>query len=184
MAQATGTTVGRRRRGVFMPIPGRRCVLVAWSVATVCGMSLVLGAQPAADPIVGTWRLNPALTKVSPGMPIPPPSARTEVYRQTADDRIELTVTSPNPGGASATTRLVFSRLGGVVAQENAAPTQMLIETRISPGHWRVTYLSNGVQFLTMEKSVSPDGRTMQQKVTGLTPKGDPFEGVLVFDRE
>jgi hypothetical protein len=60
----------------------------------------------------------------------------------------------------------------------------MLIETRVTPGEWRVTYLANGVQFLTMQKIVSPDGKSMRQVASGLTAQGASFEGVLVFDRQ
>jgi hypothetical protein len=58
----------------------------------------------------------------------------------------------------------------------------MLIETRIGPGEWRVTDLADGVQFRTMHKIVSPDGQSMRQTVTGETPQGMRFEGVLVCE--
>ena len=139
---------------------------------------------PAVDPIVGTWKLNPTLTTVSPGMPFPAPSQRTEVYRQMDSGQIELTVTTPNPNGSATTARLVFSARGGVVTQEGASGGQMLIETRVKPGEWRVTYLANGVQFLTMQKVVGADGMSMRQVVTGVSPQGAAFEGVLVFERQ
>jgi hypothetical protein len=112
------------------------------------------GVAPV-DPIIGTWKLDPALTKRSPGMPIAPPPARTETYRQDEAGQIELAISTPNPTG-STTSLLVFSALGGVVT-EGAPAGQMLIETRLAPGDWLVTYLRNGVQFLTMRKTVSSD---------------------------
>jgi hypothetical protein len=82
--------------------------------------------QPSAEPIVGTWRLNPALTKTSPGMPIPPPSQRTETYRQDGNGVIELTVTTSSPNGSATTSTLVFSARGGVVTQQGAAPGPLI----------------------------------------------------------
>jgi hypothetical protein len=117
-------------------------------------------------------------------MPFPAPSQRTEVYRQNDSGQIELTVTTLSPNGSATTAKLVFSARGGVVTQEGASAGQMLIETRVAAGEWRVTYLANGVQFLTMQKVVSPDGMSMRQIVTGLSPQGASFEGVLVFERQ
>ena len=71
-----------------------------------------------------------------------------------------------------------------MVTNAVAAAGQMLIETRVGPGDWLVTYLANGVQFLTMRKTVSSDGKSMRQIVTGVTPQGASFEGLLVFDRQ
>jgi hypothetical protein len=117
-------------------------------------------------------------------MPIPPPSERTETYRQTDSGQIELTVLTPSPNGSTTSSLLVFSARGGVVSQKGAAAGQMLIETRVAPGDWLVTYLANGVQFLTMRKTVSSDGRSMRQIVTGVTPQGASFEGLVVFNRQ
>ena len=150
----------------------------------VTSSSPSLGAQSGRDPIVGVWKLNPALTQRSPGMPIPPPSQRTESYRQDENGVIELTVTTQNPAGTVTTSTLTFNARGGVVSEQRAASGQMLIETRIAPGDWLVTYLANGVQFLTMRKTISADGKTMRQVVTGVTPQGAPFEGQLVFERQ
>ena len=136
------------------------------------------------DPIIGTWKLNPAATKVSQSMPFPPPAQRTEVYRQTESGQIALEVTTPGANGSGTTFHLAFSARGGMVTQEQAPAGQVLIETRVAPGDWRVTYLENGVQFLTMHKVVSRNGKSMRQTFTGETPQGVPFEGVLVFDRQ
>ena len=163
-----------------------RAILV--SVALLClgpaSSAWTQGAQPSADPIIGTWKLNPAATKAPPGIPFAAPAQRTEVYAQKDSGQIALTVTTQNANGSATTSTLVFSGRGGVVTQEGAPPGQMLIETRIAPGEWRVTYLANGVQYLTMLKVVSQDGKTMLQTLTAVSPQGASFEGVLVFDRQ
>lgn len=118
------------------------------------------------------WKLNPTLTKTSSGMPIPPPSERTETYRQDDTGQIELTVTTPSPNASTTSSQLRFSARGRVVTQSGAPGGQMLIETRVAPGDWLVTYLANGVQFLTMRKTVSSDGKSMRQVVAGVGPQG------------
>jgi hypothetical protein len=159
---------------------------LACGALLICLLAGFASAQEShkPDPIIGTWKLNPAGTRVSPGMAFPAPSQRTEVYRQTESGQIALAVATPSQNGSATTSNLMFSARGGLVTQENAPPGQVLIETRVAPGEWRVTYLANGVQFLTMKKAVSPDGKTMTQTVTGETLQGARFEGVLVFDRQ
>ena len=117
-------------------------------------------------------------------MPIPPPPQRTETYRLDDNGVIELVVTTTSPNGSVTTSTLTFSARGGVVTQQGAPSGQLLIETRIAPGDWLVTYLASGVQFLTMRKTVSADGKTMRQVVTGIGAQGAPFEGILVFERQ
>ena len=140
--------------------------------------------QPAPDPIVGTWRLNPAYTHTSGPVPILPPAQRVEEYRQTDTGHIALSITTTASDGTTTTSNMLFSARGGVVTQQNPSEGQMLVETQVAPGEWLVTYLAKGVQHLTMRKVVSPNGKTMRQTVAGLTPQGRSFEGLLVFDRQ
>ena len=179
MAQATGTTAGRRRRGVFMPIPGRRCVLVALSVATVCGCHWCWGRSRPRTRSSGTW-------EVEPGPDERPPGCRSRLRRHgprctvnITHDRIELTVTSPNPGERRPPPGWC-SAGWAVWSHRNAAPTQMLIRSANYLADWRVTYLSNGVQFLTMQNPEPGWPVRCSRRSLGSRPA---IEGVLVFDR-
>jgi len=142
------------------------------------------GVSPPIDPIIGTWKLNPSATKASPNLPFAAPAQRTEVYTLKDHGQIELVVTTTNANGSTTSSHMMFSAAGGVVTRENAPAGQMLVETRIAPGEWRVTYLTDGVQYLTMQKVVSPDGKIMRQTATGVTPLGVWFEGRIEFQRQ
>ena len=103
---------------------------IALACATVW-LFLMIGSASAQDPgkpdpIIGTWKLNPAATKVSPGMPFPPPPQRTEVYRQTDSGQIALAVTTPGSNGSVTTVNVTFNARGGVATQDNAPSGQML----------------------------------------------------------
>jgi hypothetical protein len=136
------------------------------------------------EPVLGTWKLNPAGTRASPGAPLVPPSQRTETYRLTDAGDIELALATTAADGATSTSTLVFSARGGVVRQPGAPAGPMLVETRLGPREWLVTYLADGTQFMTMRKVISADGRTMRQHVSGVVPGGRPWDGQLVFERQ
>lgn len=150
------------------------------------GLSTAAIAQtaPAAEPLIGMWRLNPAMTRSSANAPLTPPAARTETYRLTDAGTIELVLRTTGAGGTPSTSTLTFSARGGVVRQEGAPAGQMLVEARLGPREWLVTYLANGVQYMTMRKTISADGTSMRQIVSGVTRDGDAWEGLLVFDRQ
>ena len=165
-----------------------RALLVRAAIVMGCAAAMsptfVQGQQPGPDPIVGTWKLNPAHTHTSGPVPILPPAQRVEVYRQTDTGHIALSITTTASDGTTTTSNMLFSARGGVVTQQSPADGQMLVETLVVPGEWLATYLAKGVQYLTMRKVVSANGRTMRQTFAGMTPQGRSFEGSLVFDRQ
>src|SRR3954462_15233355 len=133
--------------------------------ATMYGQTV----KPMIDPIIGTWKLNPTLTTASPGLPAPLPAQRTEEYRDAGSGQINLVVTTGNADGSATIMQLTFSSRGGLVTQENAPPGQLVIETRVAANEWRVTFLTNGVQVVTMQKVISPDGKTLRERLSGVT---------------
>ena len=56
----------------------------------------MVGSLWAADPIIGTWKLNVEESKFSPILKDiqPPPKERTEVYREIEGDLIEFSSTT------------------------------------------------------------------------------------------
>ncbi len=109
---------------------------------------------------------------------------RTEIYRLTSAGDIELELRTTAADGSTSTSTLVFSARGGLVRQPGAPAGQMLVETRLGPREWLMTYLADGPQYMTMRKVISEDGRIMRQSVTGMGPRGQPWDGLLVFERQ
>ena len=63
---------------------------------------------------------------------------------------------------------IVWPASGGAVQYVQGTPTpgETLVETRLAPGDWLVTYMREGAQYETMCKVVSADGRTLRQTYT------------------
>jgi hypothetical protein len=137
----------------------------------------------AADPIIGTWKLNLAESKF-PATEVMP-KERTEVYRELDVDLIEFEATGTEANGSPISFKATWPQQGGTVdiLQGGNAETSY-IETLIEPGDWYVTVLQNGKQVGLIHKTFSKDGKRMRQTYTSTDAQGNPFERLSLYDRQ
>ena len=140
------------------------------------------GSLWAADPIIGTWRLNVEKSERSTSAAVPV-KEQIEVYREIDNDLIELTLTRTRTDGSFSSSKLTWPVQGGAV-KGNRREGQSLVETLIAPGEWYVTYMRDGKQYLTVHKAVSKDGKTLTQTFKGVDSSGKLIEATAVFDRQ
>jgi hypothetical protein len=145
------------------------------------------GLGMAADPIIGTWRLNLSQSKFSPSpseMLDPRPKLHIETYREI-EDRIEGSGTVTRLDGSSTSGKLSWPKQGGAVKVENAAVSDLsIVEALLAPGEWLVITMRDGRQVGTRRKVISKDGKTMRQTVRTFAADGQPIEQVEVYDRQ
>ena len=139
----------------------------------------------AADPIIGTWKLDVAESTFSTAMQDMPPKELVEVIREVEGDRIELAQTGTQADGTLVKFRITYPSQGGLVTIDEGEGTEGLtfIETFMSPGNWYVTTLQAGKQLIVRHKVVSEDGKTKRETVHGTDEHGQPFEQVEVYER-
>jgi hypothetical protein len=152
------------------------------------------GSLWAADPIIGTWKLNIEKSKgsqpaqSSASQPAADPiKEQIEVYRELDSGQIELTLTRTMADGTSSASRLTWPTLGGAVTFLRGEPRgRTLVETLIAPGEWYVTYMRDGKQYLIVHKAVSKDGRTLLQTFKGLAgfASGQFVDSTRLFDKQ
>lgn len=137
----------------------------------------------ASDPIVGTWTLDRAQSQVLTMTGVPRIKEQTESY-QDPNGRVELRLARELDDGAQVVGRLAWPTAGGIVqVLEGPVPSgESFVERRLTAGDWLVTYLLDGRQYGTMRKTVSPDGRTMQQRFRGMV-QGTTIDVQQVFTR-
>lgn len=159
-----------------------RLVLVApWMCLQLAGIAMAQPAGVEPEPLIGSWRLNASASQIPAGAPqLLFPTQRTETYRRLESGRLQLTIQD----GPSVPETLTWPAHGGIIDDGGPPSDEMIIETFIVPGEWRVTYLSKGSQYLTMRKVVSADGKRMRQEFRGEEAQGRSFEALLVFDRQ
>jgi len=152
-----------------------------------------VGSKPIrlADPIIGTWKLNLAKSKLTP---IPaynwaPPKEQTESYREIDGGRIERTSTTTGiDGSVNSSGKLIWPAQGGTVQIQQIPPGNppgiSFVETLMAPGEWHVTTMLDGKQVMTRHKVISKDGKTMRQTVEIMDPQGKLVEQLEVYDRQ
>ncbi len=130
----------------------------------------------AADPIIGTWKLNVAKSTIPPSESSP--KGQTEIYREMDGDQIEFSVTITQKDGSVVSGKLTWPKQGGTVkAPAGQLPKgRSYVEILVAPGEWYVAVLDNGKQTAFIHKTISKDRKTMTQTF------GD--ESVWVFDRQ
>lgn len=154
-------------------------VIVAVAANAVAGQRK---STIAADPIVGTWKLN--LTQSEFPRADLQPKNHVEVYRRTGSGRVELTLTRTMANGSPDNFKGTWPEGGGVVEEARDLRGLLIVETLVAPGEWYVTQMKSGTQFATIHKVVSTDGKSMRQVVKGVDPQGHLFVQIQVFDRQ
>ena len=137
----------------------------------------------AADPIIGSWKLNLAKSSFASGQTAP--KEQTEVYREASQNQIELTYKNTGTNGSSDLLVIIFPAQGGVNKRvKGNDPGNMEVESRLAPDEWCMTRLQNGKQITTLHKVISKDGKTMRHTESGRDAQGKAFQNILVYDRQ
>jgi hypothetical protein len=138
----------------------------------------------AADPSVGTWKLNLAKSKLPPSTQAQP-KEETQVV-QEIEDEMQVTVTGIRTDGSPISDKHSAPKNGGMVTYQQGAPPAgvTIVYTLIAPGDSYVTVLQNGRQIAVVHAVVSKDGKTNRWTTRGIDENGKAYEGLTVWDRQ
>ena len=151
---------------------------------TMVSVFLVLfGFQPRAqnnDPVVGTWVLNVAKSKFSPG---PAPKSESRTYAM-AGNEIKATSTGVDADGksTSAAWTVVYDGKERPVTGDPDADTLSL--KRVDPNTIEFTEMKAGKVVLSGTRTVSKDGKTLTITTKGTNAKGQKVDNVVVYDKK
>ena len=171
-----------------------RFTLLLFIVALlVAGNGLQLSAQDtksksvkAADPYVGTWKLNIAKSKIPPSPTgQAAPKEETRLVRALGD-QYELTFTGTRTDGSAISAKYTYAQQGGVFKNEQSAPPQGISEivTVINPSDQYLTMLQNGKQVGVTHIVISKDGKTTSATFKATDAKGKPYESLVVYEKQ
>jgi hypothetical protein len=152
--------------------------------AVVLGMFVSLFAihpsAQAADPIVGSWDLNVAKSKFSPG---PAPKSETRTYVVAGQ---EIKATSKGVDGDGKPTNgewtIVYDSKDRPMTGDPDADSLSL--KRIDAHHAEFTEKKAGKVVITGTRMISPDDKVLTITTKGTNAKGQPINNVLVFERK
>ena len=147
----------------------------ALAVSAVVVFTLALAtAAMAADPMVGTWKLNVAKSTFRPGQATP--KEQTLVVRALDADTLELVGTGTRTDGSAMSGRYTWPMSGGVRRYSQGARAEgvSIVEISIDAQLAYTIALQDGRQLRVTHWVFSKDGKTMAGTTTGVDAKGAP----------
>lgn len=154
---------------------------VAIALASGFFVLTIAGAAQSKDPFVGTWRLNVAKSKYSPG---PTPKSVTSTY-EAAGKGLKISVRNEPASGPvqqySYTTNLDGS--DSKVTGNNPNADTIAVK-RIDANTLELVNKRNGKVTTTQRNVVSADGKTRTVTTTGTDAQGQKVNNVAVFEKQ
>ncbi len=155
-----------------------RTRLVVFALALLA-VSTGLGA--AEDPLVGTWKLNLAKSKYSPG---PLPQGETLKFEPYGDNGIKVTAQITDAQGKATVIEYSGSFDGKDVSVAGTEDADTASMKRIDAYTTERTYKKAGKVTTTARRVVSKDGKALTITSKGTNAKGQAVNNVSVFDKQ
>jgi hypothetical protein len=153
-----------------------RAVLVLISAA--CGVALA--AAPAADPVIGTWKLNAQKSTFNAGPPI---KSQTRTYSQVGQ-RISLVMKTTGADGKETTSETMYQFDGRDYPVTGSPDFDSLSAQQVDTQTAKFTLKRGGKAVGTTTRTVSKDGTTLTSKMKVTNAGGQQMDNVLVFDKQ
>ena len=142
--------------------------------------SAAVAAAPAADPVIGTWQLNVAKSKFSPG---PAPKSDTRIYAAT-EQGTAMTWTSVGADGKEVVVKSTFKTDGKDYPMTGVANFDSLSLKQVDDHTVQSTQKKGGKVVGTTTRTVSKDGKVLTLTSKGTSATGVPYDNVMVYDKK
>jgi hypothetical protein len=152
-----------------------RILLIGAILTAFTGMAM------AADPVIGTWQLNLAKSKFSPG---PAPKSMTRAYTESAQGAVTLTINTISAEGKTGTATYTYKNDGKPYPVSGNADADMASVTTVTASKANFKQMKVGATIATGVRTVSKDGKTLTVAQKGTHASGAPFDDVMVYDRQ
>ena len=150
------------------------------TLSFIC-LAAILFAGPAfaADPIVGTWKLNVSQSKFTPGKAL---TAGTRTYTE-ANGLYTLTQKLTTADGKDLSTQTTYRDRKDEKQAANSFVDSTLAK-KVDENTWDFDLKKNGKVVGHVHRTVSPDGKTLTVHNTGQLSSGGTGDQTLVFDKQ
>jgi hypothetical protein len=133
----------------------------------------------AADPQMGTWKLNESKSKITPGT-----LKNTQVVYSSMFGQVKIKADGIDANGKPQHTEW-SGKLDGKDYPVTGDPnSDARSYTKVDERTVTTTNKKNGKVTVTGKIVVSPDGKTRTVTLNGTTPKGKKFKNVVVYDKQ
>jgi hypothetical protein len=156
----------------FKPLFGGAILAIAAGLAAA--------APPAADPVIGTWKLNLAKSTFSAG---PAPKSQIRIYAGSGQ-RMTLTLKTMEADGREITTTITFTEDGKPYFVSGDPEYDIVSIKRVDALTAHIVLMTAGATVGTGVRTVSKDGKTLTYAQKGTTTAGVKYDRAMVFDRQ
>ena len=157
-----------------------RKLSVMFACAPICALLLSVVAF-AADNNVGTWKLNVAGSKYSPG---PAPKSQTVKIEAWGEDGVKFTADGVDAEGKSTHWEFQAKYDGKDYAFKGNPDADMISYKRIDASTLEATTKLKGKVATTAKVVVSKEGKTRTLTQKGKNAKGQDVNNVVVYDKQ
>ena len=136
----------------------------------------------AADPFVGTWKLDPSKSKHSGSAPN---AKEATIVIEEQGDNYQVTVTGTNSDDSPLSVKYTVPIKGGTGQVEASGDVFDAVSSkRIKSNQRENTYMKGGKNTGTRRSVVSKDGKTLTNTFKGIDAQGNPVTSIQVFDKQ
>jgi len=133
----------------------------------------------AANPHMGTWKLNEAKSKLVPGM-----GKNTTVTYTEEKDKIKVTVDGVNKDGRPTHGVWVGKADGKAYPTKGNLPYNSVAYKVVNDRTYDLTAMKDGKMVWAGKSTVSADGKSRTVTLNGTDSSGKKFSGKAVYDKE
>jgi hypothetical protein len=141
----------------------------------------LVGAAQAPQSTLGTWKLNVAKSKYSPG---PAPRSQTTRIETVPGGGAKFTVDAVDAAGKSTRQEYVTMFDGKDTEVKGAAAPTTRTYSRIDDRGYQYVERVNGKVTTTTRSTISADGKTRTNVGTGTGADGKPVNNTTVYGRQ
>jgi hypothetical protein len=153
---------------------------VVLTLCVVLGAAIASVSAQAGDPRLGTWKLDAAKSKWSPG----PPAQSLTVKVEPSGQGEKVTTEAVNADGSRTTVQYTANFDGKDYPLTGSQIADMVSLKRIDARTTVRTDKKGGKAAQTITRVVSQDGKTMTATVKGTNAQGQPVNNVVVFEKQ
>lgn len=151
-----------------------------WILACLFVTTVWSSAQ-GADPFAGTWKVNVAKSKYSPG---PPPGSATHTFAVMNDGSVKHTIDNVSTQGEKTHSEVTARIDGKDYPVQGGAPKATRAFTRVDNWTIDVTNKADGKVTNTVREVVARDGKTKTATQTGTDAQGQRVSNTILFERQ
>lgn len=141
---------------------------------------LVAGTAFAADPIVGTWKLNVEKSKFASGHEL---KSASRVYTEAGGEyTLEQKLTGADGKETSSTAH--YSNGKDVKQSGATGDADSVLAKKVSANTWNFDLKKDGKVVGHVHRVVSADGKTLRVHNTGANVTGATMDETLVYDKQ